>query len=228
MKYFIKHKAAILISFVIGIVIFYMQPILLWFGEAVVDFCIMTSDTFSEMYYESIAINDTNAFSALNNYILSLAMGIALLVSVKYIKQRKRDLIRKVKNQLTEIDKLNSKIDGDDTNNQLTEKDIQAELAFLEESVNETQDRLEKRDFRFIILTIITPIFILAMMGNYVMMRSVSIENTSFRNKMDILLPYVGQEKINKLKSQWCLMNNSKDYNAINKEIKSALNEYLK
>jgi hypothetical protein len=62
MKYIKKHLSTIIISLVIGVFLFYVQPILDFAGKKVVDFFVFTSDSFSNMYYEDVAMNDPHAF----------------------------------------------------------------------------------------------------------------------------------------------------------------------
>lgn len=228
MKYIKKHKAAIVISLVIGVLLFYLQPFLIWLGELIVDFFVMSSDNFSQMYYETMAKNDTSSFISLNNYFLTLAFATASIIGILYIKRKKIDVLQRVKNQLSDIDRLKSKLDEDETNNEMTDEDIRSELADVEQSVIESQKKLEKRDFGFTIISIITPALVVLLLANYVMMRSVAQHNVGFRNQMDIILPYVGQDDVNQFRSEWCRMKNSRDFNKIQKEIKTVIHKKIK
>lgn len=98
----------------------------------------------------------------------------------------------------------------------LEDKDLILEDLNVLESVNEELSKSIRKSkngaLRIKILLIFMSVILFT---NYTLYSSVTSQNVSFRNQTIILLPYVGIEKIDKIKSDWAQMKNSDDYKTI-------------
>ncbi|MBD0403650.1 hypothetical protein [Flammeovirga sp. EKP202] len=213
MKYLKKHLSSIIISLVIGVFIFYIQPILSYIGNKVVDFLIFTSDSFSESYYGSIAFNNPFLFDDFNSYILTIGTVLFFLELLKNFLERRNKLITKATSNLDRIRSLKEKIKEE--KKEIDKSIVQQELEELETSTENLSLVLEKKSNKFLTLTILISFMVILLFSNYALNKSITKENVSFRNKMIVLLPIIGEKNVNLLKAEWTQMNNSNDYKSI-------------
>jgi ABC-type multidrug transport system fused ATPase/permease subunit len=222
MKYIKKHLSTIIISLVIGVFLFYVQPILDFAGKKVVDFFVFTSDSFSNMYYEDVAMNDPHAFDGFNNYLLSIGMVMFFLWVLKDLFEKRKQIERKAESSLNKIKSLKEQLEQ--KNKDINEDKIQEDLAELEESAEKLKLTISSKGNRFLSLIIPIAFMTILLFSNYALKKSITKENVVFRNKCTILLPIAGEEKVNQLKSDWVQIKCQDDYNKIIKKIEDLEN----
>lgn len=211
MKFIKKHLSTIAISLIIGILLFYAQPLLEWLGQQAVTLFIFMSSSFSNFYYTKVALNDPNLLSDLTAYVSIVILIFLLafqLISIKSIEWRR-------KNRETGVTAL-----------KITEKNVQKELQSKDFSCKII--RLSNRIRRLSIMLYINITFIIIiLLGQYILCKTIMDENTKFHHKTVILLPYIGTEELNKLKSEWALMQTADDYDKIIDTINTLEQTYL-
>lgn len=74
-----ENKITIIISLIIGILIFYLQPLLTFVGTQIVNLFVTVSTKFSNYFYQLIAQNDPNLIS---NYMASIVVLTAIAVQL--------------------------------------------------------------------------------------------------------------------------------------------------
>ena len=92
MGYIKKHKTEIIISTLIGILLFYIQPLLAYLGSKFINFLLFISNKFSIDYYQRLAENDVNSFDELSNFLLIAIFSLISVGTYLFILNKKREL----------------------------------------------------------------------------------------------------------------------------------------
>jgi hypothetical protein len=226
MKNLKKYRSTITVSLLVGIFIFYISPILSFIGDQFVEFLLYASDKFSDDYYESLAVNNPYVFAETTNYIASLGSVSFLFWYLIYLKIKRNDLKEGVAKILADIKSMQDELER--KKEQLTKDERLEKLNRVKISALSQKSRLDKRDNALIGLSITTIFYAVAIFYTFALKTSVTHLNIEFRNQTIILLPHLGQEKINEIKSEWSQMKNSDDYEVINTKITEFENKYIK
>ncbi|GEM_PF-2788835 len=194
-----------------GFFIFYHQELI----RFLIELLISVSKNFSDFYYSEVAINNTSILNALSG---SMILGVFVLIiffAGYYLLMEKREVERNFK--LEELDEKN---------------DVEKKRVSIKEKMDNIRKNARRRvGYVNLIIKayiIFTSLFVLYSLVRIGLSTSVESQNILFMNKTEILLPYVGQEEINKLKSSWRLMENSEDFDQIQKYIEDKKNEFIK
>jgi ABC-type multidrug transport system fused ATPase/permease subunit len=228
MKFIRTHLSTILISLAVGILLFYIQPILTVLGNAIVNLFLFASESFSDSYYKSIAKNDPYIFEQFNNYFLTIAFFGVFVYMTIYMRRKRSELKSKIKDRLSEIKELKKKVENGNNEKQLGKEEMLSDLNELEIQVSLREGQLDKKENLFLVSTILVLSLGVLLFSNFFMNKNIVDENIQFRNRKVILLPYVDQTEIDKLNSDWTLMKNSEDYDSIMVTLKELEKKYLK
>lgn len=223
-----KNLSNIIISLIIGILTFYLQPILEYIGKVVVNYFNLASDTFSNYYYSIVAENDPYTFEGLTNYLLILLFGIVLLLIYITFSRLIHGQELKIQSRIKEIGRQKKFTEKATKDEGVTDEEFWTNIRKMENISQNSLLIIDNNKKRLKLMIIITAVLMIVLLSNYAFKITVTTENTKFRNKTIILLPILGQEKINELKSSWALMENSNDYNRIIEEVNRAEKMLLK
>src|SRR6266498_2218750 len=105
-----KHRKEIIISLITGVFLFYVQPLLNILGSAFVRTFVLVSDKFSNVYYTSIALNDSNASSDLSNFLLTIIITFILFYMIFHLREKEKDLVKKISKILDQIPELKGRL----------------------------------------------------------------------------------------------------------------------
>lgn len=226
-----KHKKEIVISLLTGIFLFYVQPILSYVGDALINGVLLISDTFSDMYYKAVAKNDPNAYGEWTNFLQIYFLAFLLFYFVQSIKDKKSDNKRKIESNLRKVGLYREKFNRASetkTQEEKEKEELVKEMDVLEADINAMKERVEKRDTNLIIGYILVVFLVALLFSNYAMTKSVVSENINFRNELIKLEPYADDFELKKLKAKWVDMNNKADYNSVIEKLKTFQKEIEK
>lgn len=225
-----KHLSTILISLLVGIILFYAQPVLSYLGNEIVNLFILTSVGFSNYYYKLVAKNDPYVFDEMNNYLLVLAFLLTMFFFLAETYRTKNQLKKKINELLNSIQDMRNRLNGSTTEkkDKMDKEEMLSDIKQFEEQLTNQKESAEKRDKLLIAMVILQVFFGIILLSNYALNKSILKENIDFRNRQIILSPYLEQSEINKINSQWYLMENSDDYVSIVEKLKSYESQYIK
>jgi hypothetical protein len=149
-------------------------------APVLINLAMTLSSSFSNYYIKTLADNNPDNISYYGSFILSLSAFIAIL----YYWNIAKSTIRQFK------DKYNPN------------KEVVNKISILSSQGKMEKEKLLLKLYSYlskfaVIFFVVSAIFFI----NFY--RLVSNVNTTFKNHTTILLPYVGQDEINKLNSQW-------------------------
>ena len=214
---------------IIGVLLICLQPLFNYIGNLLVKLFIMTSKSYSENYYKSIAHNNENEFSEWNSFILNFLLTIFILLIVfsidtfvKILSIRSSKRVRKIENIKTKLltnDNLEKEVLTISSENESLSKVNKLQVA--EENLKSKEGRLRKLIYVTYGLTFFLIIIIFTMHAKNI---SVSNQNLIFKNDLTIIAPYVEEHDILEFKSKWAQMENSEDFTSIKAKIKAIKN----
>lgn len=228
-SFFQSHSKTIFISLFCGIIIFYLSPVLTYIRVKFVEFLLSTSESFSNMYFQSIAKNSPFVFDYFNSYILIFGSMLFFLFRLEQLKYRRDNLKVRVKSNFDRIQNLKKELKGE---NKIDHKQSLShqleELSKMESTITETANELESRVFSLRAPIIFAYVISLILVSKHIYSTSISEENLSFRNRLIVLLPIIGEQNVNELKSHWAQMKNAKDYDYVIRKIEEFENSTTK
>jgi len=221
-----KHKKEILISLLTGIFLFYVQPILSYFGDVLINGVLLISDTFSVMYYKAVAKNDPNAYGEWTNFLQIYFLAFLMLYFVQSIRDKKRDYKRKIESNLRRVGLNREKLKrASETRTQeeieKEKEELTKEMDVLEADIIALKDRVEKRDTKLMMGYILSAFVVVLLFSNYAMTKSVINENTNFRNELIKLEPFANETELKILRADWVEMKSKTDYNRVIEKLNS-------
>lgn len=218
MKKIFEHRVAILISFIVGVLLIYLEPLVTGLGEGLVDIAIYSSRFFSDWYYSEVALNDPNLFTSFSNYILTFFFIIFNVGALIFLRSKHNDLRSRVNDNLTKI--LQSRENLVQENNDPISKDeVMRELDELEVKARLLTDKIPEKDRRLVIIGILVGLLSVILIISYGVKVSIGSTNLSFKNKLTIIKPYISESEYDELNSDWARMENSEDFNDINERV---------
>ncbi|MBN7816797.1 hypothetical protein [Algoriphagus pacificus] len=210
MNFIKRNFKSIAISFVVGVVIFYLQPFLDILGKAFVNFIIYVNENISNVYYKSIAVDDPNLFSQNNSLVLVLLFEFVLFIIFVNIKNFNYE-VSKLK--MSFRDSLNTTLSPAQIEKR-NNIELENNLIELEKSISIKSNALDRRvkllDRLFLFTSVI---LFLLIFFNHSFKKSISEKNLEFRNRLIVIKPYVDIQEIDMLKSKWARIENLNDYN---------------
>ncbi|MDO9339163.1 MAG: hypothetical protein Q7T72_01385 [Bacteroidales bacterium] len=211
-NYIKENGKNIFISLIVGILLFYAQPLLNLFGDKIVNSLIDISSSFSNYYYSNVSQYNGNSLDWINNYLLILFLTFGLILGIQYFSDTLEEMIKKIEKTLKEI-----------TNEQLPAKEAKNEKEDYKDILNEIKVRIEKykKNRKKMILTLIllSSLLLMFFYGNLFLTTSINNKNRIFDRQITILTPIVEKHKLDLLRAEWAQMTNIDDYNKINLEI---------
>ncbi len=191
-------------------------------GEKAVNSFVFISEKFNTTYYTAIADNNPYIFAEKTNYIIILISSIILACSLLAIVIKKDEIRERINDNLSEIKKIRKTLTGEEVEEEKPSKEKLIERVLALEEINKSQKHhFDKRDNTFISVIILSFLLIISLFFSYIYSINVTRKNIDFTNKTTIVLPYIGQESVNKLKSSWTQMTTKNDYIAITKELET-------
>jgi hypothetical protein len=210
--YLKENGTNIFISIIVGILLFYAQPLLKLFGDRIVDLLINISSSFSKYYYLSVSQYNGNSLDWINNYLLILFLTFGLIFGIQYFSNTLGDLIKKIENIFKEV-----------TNEQEPAKEVKNEKEDLNNILNDLKVKIEKykknRKKMIFALILMSSFLLIFFYGNLVFTTSINNKNRIFDRQITILTPIVEKHKLDLLRAEWAQMTNRDDFNRINLEI---------
>ncbi|MBL4586657.1 MAG: hypothetical protein JKX84_06340 [Flavobacteriales bacterium] len=213
-----KHLSTILISLFIGVLLFYVQPVLEYIRIKTVSFFISISDKFSEAYYSNIAKNDPNTFEEYNSSFLFMAFLIFVLAGISHLLLRREELKSSISDTILNIQETKKRIENKDGG---SKNKVGPDINELEKSAQKLKERIYKRDNLLISIAILGLFSVLLLFSNYVWNKSIASDNLKFRNRITILLPHIGINKAHEMNAHWAQMKTKEDFQVIINEIDS-------
>jgi ABC-type multidrug transport system fused ATPase/permease subunit len=219
MKTLMKHKKEFIISLITAVVVFYAQPILNFLGDFFVNILLMVSKSFSNYYYTSIAMNDTNAFASWNNYLLILIIFVIVgrfIADGRLLQNKNR---KNIEHTLKTIEENISELILEKPKENKNRDDLLKDLNNLKNETIQTQKYILKTDKIFRPFCIFIICIVLFFFAHYAVQKSVSSANVGFRNNLIKIAPYIMDSERKMFESKWALMKNRADYDEIQKSI---------
>lgn len=211
-------QSNILIPILIGIILFYCQPFLKYFGDKTIDFLISISSTFSNFYYSAMGYNTTSIILFSTNYLVILIIAFGILSFLSYLTDKVNTSIKKTKELLNEIDG-NKKIE--------TINDPEVLKAKIIKLMEINNKRLVgHKKIGLPIVYAISGLSICVFFGIFQFTSSIDTKKYIFEHSLTIIAPSVDDHMIKNLKSDWAQIKNKNDYIKINLKIDSLKNIY--
>lgn len=227
MKTFKTYKRENIVALVIGIFLFYTQPILDYLGKLFVQAFLLTIKSFSNFYYISVSQNNNTAFSSHNNFLLIIIFSLIIFFYILDIKEKKKSLMSEIDNIFKEINRLEERITRKERENLLTEEEILINITTLKEENVKNHERISKYNKLFIMFNILSYIFILLLFYNHAINMAIASENLKFRNDIIKIAPWTCETELKTIEAKWASMKNKYDYKVIKGTIESIkLNSY--
>lgn len=229
-KFFKKHRVTIIITFVTGLILIYIKPLLDFLGGKLISFLLLISDKYNEFYYTLIAKNDPYLIVSDTNYmIIFVAFSVYVGIFIYLLDQRK-GLKKDASENLVKIKNIKKRITDNNVeqDNDLGEESILSELDKIEVIAEDNVRYFEKPNRVVLTARIVIVLVGILLFSKFAFYQSISDKNVEFRNRTRIILPYIGQEKINRLNSKWAQMKNSEDYEKIINELDEHEGQHIK
>lgn len=198
-------------------------------SNAIVDYFISINTSFSNNYYASLAKNNSFEIDIQNSF--AVLMLLAMFVGFKGGKYMRKTNEAKSEIQfILEETKKNRKAPNEKEKKAVGNNgELDAEALNLKRSDDLALYRAYYKKIKSgtYLFTGMTCILVLFITINYSINKSKNIAQISFKQKTTILLPYIGQDEVNKFNSSWALMKNAADYDKIITQIEEAKKKYL-
>lgn len=203
----LKEVVLIILSLIIGAI---FSPVSDIISQGTINLFNSVNSGFSDYYYTSMAKLNPNA---VNYHIVNYIMCIISILFVGYYLylKDKSDILENSLNKITfKINNIES-----ETNTKTVD------LTELKKSLSIIKSRNSTVGNTYPILLLLSMSFVILISINYSILKSISSENAKFNNKIIVISPYVENQEILKIKSDWVRMKNVNDYNKIQDKIKS-------
>lgn len=172
------------------------------FTQPAINFLSSISQSFSNFYYKFISIGDANQFLT---FVTSLVLFLVLITfagSIFYLTRTKA-VLRSLSKEHQEIEKQSEK------------EDIKKENY----KINKGENRISKAFSIINYGRIVLFLTAFSIYITYLFLINVNAENAVFDRKLVFLAPYVENQAILLLKSDWTMMESKSDYDRIYKHI---------
>jgi len=200
-----ENRSSITISFIIAIIIFYLQPILDYIGTGIVKIILGISSKFSRYIYQLAAQNDPNLIS---DYVTSLIFFLFVwIVMGEFIEIWQG--MRKLEEKTAEF---KGKLSGAHAGANEKELTIEEELTKIETS-------MRKDKFKLKLISSVGVIVFLSILSKQGINSAVNSMNVSFQNELTVLSVHLSDTDIKKLRANWVQMKSADDYRKIISEI---------
>ncbi|MBV5313244.1 MAG: hypothetical protein JZU47_08110 [Prolixibacteraceae bacterium] len=182
------------------------SPIGNWITQGVINIFVSISQGFSNFYYSYISLNDPNVIDTHIIFILWIIVTPLLVGGFVYLS----GILSSLKNKINQLkDRVNKK---DQSVEEIT-------VEALEESISDFETLLSKTSLKLFITKAITIIVFLLVYFSYFFLNNIKFENLNFQNSITIISPYITEQKVLELKSNWALMSTKQEFISINNEI---------
>ncbi|MCX6222774.1 MAG: hypothetical protein NTZ69_17545 [Bacteroidia bacterium] len=188
------------------------------------------SVNFKNTYYTFVSANVNFTEHVIAILIIAFAaIGCYFVYSYineAYINVRKM-LLESLEKISTARNEFHNKKQEPQPNIDLSDEEFLLELGRVETNVQKKLSKWNNKRYLFngvYALAIVLPVYLLLIV---LISNSISNKNLIFKLQTTILLPYIGQDEVNKLNSSWALMRNETDYIKINTQIEEAKKKYL-
>lgn len=198
------------------------------FSKAIIGFFINVSTTFSDWYYRVLA---SNVYPNNDSVTVLLLLAIVYFLILFYNDKtnRKQNKIR------AQIDNIKAKIDDiengvnniDNTSSYQIELSSEEKLSSLNMKLSLSKELSKTQTILVLMYLGIAVLISLYILVQVPLNLTVNDDKSKFKQSIIILLPYIGQDEVNKLNSSWALMTNTADYNKITTQIEEAKKKYL-
>lgn len=209
-----KYRREIFISIATGILVLYLKPLLDSFGSVLISTCILVSVTFSNYYYTSVALNDSNAFIDLT-YLLLIELSLLIIFYgiVNSINPKKavEELIQKT---LKKNSELKVQILQPELKVEKSREERLKELEAIDKEIKQADKDMKSIMRTLYILWFFLGIFLFT---SYAFTKTVSSENVVFRNDIFKIAPFTNDIEIKEIQAQWTSMKNKRDYENVTK-----------
>ncbi len=203
-----ENKTSIIIALVVGLFLFYSQPLLTFIGTQIVNLFVAVSIKFSNYYYSLVAQNDPNLIS---NYIASIIVLLYWFVVSSFFAE----LYIALQDYERELQNIEGKLKG--IKDDLSKGETTPEL-----EITQLQKKIQKRKRGMKMVIAISFLLFLYFCFKQGMYSVVNAKNVSFQNKLIVLSVHLSEDEIKQLKAKWVLMKSSDDY----KQIIRAISDY--
>jgi len=219
MKLLKKHGTTIIISLLIGVLLFYLQTPLKLIGDEFINTLNFISNSFSNLYYESVGLNDPNTYESSNNLLLIFVLTIGLFGAIRYLTHEKNKIKEKLSEIQSSINSIKGEIQPTKQEVEISEAEMFTMLKETEERVNLSTKTISKADNLIIMLSIVSLFMVALLYYNYAVMTSVTTENVNFRNDLIKVAPYTDEKEIKTLQAKWTMIKSKADYESIKGDI---------
>ena len=240
MKFLKENHATIIISLIVGVTIFYSQPLLESIGEQLVRLLASLSDSFSNQYYRSLALGNLNTFDQSNSSVLIIILSITLYSIYFFLLRLYDEVASKAEETLQsyeELIKLKESLDSKKENALNDEKDIDKkrhELISLEEIYEsfgnfkkEWKKHQRRKRLVYSMVFMVITLYLVYYNASYLVNINLNKDYFLFNNRVIALTPYIGREEIDKLNSEWARMREHSDFIDINNKLSEAENNFF-
>ncbi|BFP40021.1 hypothetical protein FGF1_08660 [Flavobacteriaceae bacterium GF1] len=211
MKFISTNKKEIVIGIIAGLIVFFLSPLLNFVGQKLLELFLKLNDAFSEAYYTDIARNNESRFSDGNNLILIFFM-VMLCLAIFFLLLEMLDRRKKL------IEDAMETLDGP---KRPTEEELNARKTRLRKAV----ERYHSTKKRYRIFSwgmgIILILLSISMISSHFVIQSVAKENLEFQNDLNKIHPYITDENLLLLKSNWANIKNENDFDKVKKQVDS-------
>jgi hypothetical protein len=210
MRFIKENKKAIIISLIVGIIVFCLQPIVIFVGTQLVNLFVSINNKFSNYFYRLIARNDPNLISDYVAAVTTILFYLVVLYSLNTIWDT-------VSDQESELTKLERLIKGSEDGSKKVEIDIESEIPKLRKRMNILKVTAKVT----IIISLFFYLYLAIQQGIY---SQVNVKNVSFQNKLTVLSVHLSDNEIKQLRAKWVQMKSADDY----KQIMNSIADYDK
>lgn len=205
-----ENKKSIIISLIVGILIFYSQPLLTFVGTQIVNLFVAVSTKFSNYFYQLVAQNDPNLIS---DYVASIVVLLFWFLAVDLFVEP----LVAIKTFESELKVFERKIKGGEGDLTREEVNIESEIANLKKTIK------KKKVLTKLVITISFLMFLYFSFKQGIY-SEVNLNNVSFQNNLTVLSVHLSDNEIKQLRANWVQMKSADDY----KQIKTTIADYYK
>ena len=207
-----RNKEVIIITIIIGILLFFIQPLLTFIGTQIVNLLVAMSTKFANYFFRLTAENDSNGINY-NIATMVIALFSGVLISMIIINQH---MVKASESKLKIFEQ--KKIGGEgDLKKEKEEANIESEIENLKKQVK--KDKVLHKS-----LIAMVALALVYFWGGQVISSLVNSMNVSFQNSLTVLSVHLSDNEIKQLRAKWVQMQSADDF----KQIKNAIADYSK
>jgi len=221
---FIKYnRKQIIISFVAGLILLIIKPLLSWIGGLLINTMLNVSNSFSDYFYVSISKQNPNLIDTQILILLVYGIGVFLLYLNFVARDKKNNLKVQSEEQIDSLEQLKKKIEGNDSQVKKSKDEILADITDSINSINEYKSKV-KIGKTLWALHFTSILLFLILFLSHLFYTQVNEENTSFQRDLKIVRYNSKSDSlIYKFEAKWVQMKNKEDYDRISNSIQEIL-----